>query len=152
MTVLGVVVVPGGKNPRVHAAILEGTLAEPRVVASFELRTASADPSEQAVDLARHLSPKLIGAELERAGIRVAGTTPVARRSKAAFSRAHCEGAILFVLRETLGKSVVIVEPVSAPKAIGLKKAELDALIDTLASKGVNRDAVLAALAVLADL
>ena len=152
MTVLGVVVVPGGKNPRVHGAILEGTLAEPRVIASFELRTASAEPSEQAVDLARHLSPKLISAGIKRAGMRVAGTTPVARRSKVAFSRAHCEGAILFVLRETLGNSVVIVEPVSAPKAIGLKKAELEAILDTLASKGVNRDAVLAALAVLADL
>lgn len=152
MSVLGVVVVPGGKNPRVHAAVLEGTLAEPRIVASFELRTASVDPSEQAVDLARHLSPKLVGTTLERAGIRVAGTTPVPRRSKVAFSRAHCEGAILFVLRETLGKPVVIVEPVGAPRAIGVKKAELDALVDSLASKGVNGDAVLAALAVLANL
>ena len=82
----------------------------------------------------------------------MAGTTPVARRSKVAFSRAHCEGAILFVLRETLGKPVVVVEPVGAPRAIGLKKAELDALVDSLASKGVNGDAVLAALAVLANL
>lgn len=132
--------------------MLEGTLAEPRVVSSFELRTASADPSEQAVDLARHLSPKLAATTFERAGIRVAGTTPVARRSKAAFSRAHCEGAILFVLREALGQPVVVVEPVGAPKAVGMKKAELDALIDSLASKGVNSEAVLAGLAALADL
>lgn len=151
MSVLGLVVVPAGKNPRVHAAVLEGTLAEPRVVTSFELRTASVDPSEQAVDLARHLSPKLNGTTFERAGIRVAGTTPVARRSKVAFSRAHCEGAIIFVLREAFGKPVVVVEPVGAPKAMGLKKPELDALVEGLASKGVNGDAVVAALAALAD-
>lgn len=144
--------VPGGKNPRLYAAVLDGTLSEPRVVSTFELRSASIDPSEQAVDLARHLSPKLDGMHYERAGIRVAGTTPVARRSKVAFSRAHCEGAVLFVLREALGKPVVIVEPVGAPRTVGLKKAELDALVESLSSKGVHSDAVLAALAALADL
>lgn len=146
------VVVPSGKNPRVHAAIMEGTLAEPRVTGTFELRTASIDPSEQAVDLARHLSPKLDRALYQRAGIRVAGTTPVPRRSKVAFSRAHCEGAMLFVLREALGEPVVIVDPVAAPKAVGLKKDDLSALLESLASKGVNGDAVLAALAALAKL
>ena len=144
--------VPGGKNPRLHAAVLEGTLSEPRVVYNFELRTASVDPSEQAVDLARHLSPKIDSALYERAGIRVAGTTPVARRSKVAFSRAHCEGAVLFVLREALGKPVVIIEPVGAARTVGLKKTELDALVERLSSKGVHSDAVLAALAALADL
>ena len=144
--------VPGGGNPRVQAVILEGTLDVPRVVATFELRTASVEPSEQAVDLARHLSPRLDSAAYERAGIRVAGTTPVARRSKVAFSRAHCEGALLFVLREALGRPVIVVEPAGASRIIGLKKAELDALVQRLASKGVHGDAVLAALAALADL
>lgn len=145
------VVVPGGKNPRVQAAVVEGTVAQPRVVSTFELRSGSVDPSEQAVDLARLLSPKLDGTNFDRAGIRVAGTTPVARRSKAAFSRAHCEGAMLFVLREALGNPVVTVDPVGAPKMIGLKKPELDALVESLALKGVNSDAVVAALAALAD-
>ncbi|GAA4168067.1 hypothetical protein [Gryllotalpicola koreensis] len=152
MSVLGVVVVPGGKNPRVHGVVLEGTVADPRVVDTFELRTGATEPSEQAVDLARHLSPKLDRAGYERAGIRVAGTTPVPRRSKAAFSRAHCEGAILFVLREVLREPVVIVEPVAAARVIGLTKAELETLVDRLASQGVNGDAVLAGLAALASL
>lgn len=152
MSVLGVVVVPGGKNPRVHGAVLEGTVADPRVVDTFELRTGATEPSEQAVDLARHLSPKLDRPGHERAGIRVAGTTPVPRRNKAAFSRAHCEGAILFVLREALREPVVIVEPVAAARMIGLTKAELETLVDRLASQGVNRDSVLAGLAALASL
>lgn len=132
-----------------HAVALSGTVTQPVVLDAFELRTSSTDPSEQAVDLAKHLSAKLTLASHERAAIRVAGTPPVARRNKAAFSRAHCEGAMLFVLREKLSAPVIIVDPASAPKAVGLKKAELEELVASLASKGVSSDAVLAALVAL---
>lgn len=132
-----------------HAVALSGTLAQPVVLDAFELRSSSTDPSEQAVDLAKHLSAKLALTRHERAAIRVAGTPPVARRNKAAFSRAHCEGAMLFVLRDKLGAPVIIVDPSSAPKAVGLKKPELEKLVASLASKGVSSDAVLAALVAL---
>lgn len=134
-----------------HAVVLRGSVDQPEVVDTFELRTSSSDPSEQAVDLARNLSGKLAGASFERAAIRVAGTPPVARRNKAAFSRAHCEGALLFVLRQALGTPVGTVEPSGAPKLVGLKKAELEELVSSLVSKGVSSDAVLAALVALAD-
>jgi hypothetical protein len=145
MSVLGVVVVTGA-SPRVHAVILEGSLDAPEVVDTFELRTASTEPSEQAVDLARHIQPKVEAASYEAIGIRVAGTPPVARRNKAVFSRAHCEGALIYVMRAATGNPVVIVDPVTAPKSIGLKKAQLEELVASLTSRGVNGDAVLAAI------
>ena len=132
-----------------HAVVLEGSLDAPQVVDTFELRTASTEPSEQAVDLARHIQPKLEGTHFDFVAVRVAGTPPVARRNKAAFSRAHCEGALIYVIREATGKPVAIVEPTGAPKSIGLKKVQLDELVASLTSKGVNGDAVLAAVVAL---
>lgn len=135
-----------------HAAVLEGSHAQPQLIDSFDLRTSSVEPSEQAVDLAKHLSGRVAGKTYERAAIRVAGASPVGRRNKAAFSRAHCEGALLFVLREALGVPVLTVDPVTAPKTVGMKKAELEDLVETLTSKGVNSDALLAGLVALTDL
>lgn len=152
MSVIGVVVVPNGKQPRVQAVILEGTLAAPVYVDSFELRTSSAEPSEQAVDLALALASRLAALGPTRAGIRIAGTPPVARRNKAAFSRAHCEGALLYVLREETGAAVGTIDPAGAPKAFGIKKAEFDERRDALISAGGNADAVVGALAALAML
>lgn len=133
-----------------QAVVLEGSLGAPTVTASFDLRTASTDPSEQAVDLARHIEPKVAGAGYASVGIRVAGASPVGRRNKAAFSRAHCEGALIYVMRTVTGQPVIVVDPVTAPKSIGMKKADLEALVDSLASKGVNREALLAAVVTLA--
>jgi hypothetical protein len=152
MSVIGVVVVPNGRQPRVQAVILEGTLAAPEFVDAFELRTSSTEPSEQAVDLALSLGSRLTSFEVEAAGIRVAGTTPVPRRSKAAFSRAHCEGALLLVLREAIGAAVATVDPVGAPKMLGMTKPQFEERRDGLASSGVNTDAVVGALAALATL
>lgn len=150
MSVIGVVVVPNGKQPRVHAVVLEGTLAAPAYVDSFELRTSSAEPAEQAVDLALALESRLATLNPSRAGIRIAGTSPVPRRNKAAFSRAHCEGALLFVLRESSGVSVATVDPAGAPKAFGMTKAQFEERRDSLVSDGGNADAVVGALAALA--
>lgn len=138
-----------GASPRVHAAVLDGTLDDPRFVESFSLTTASTDPSEQAVDLARHLEPKVDGASHEAVGIRVASASPVARRSKASFSRAHCEGALIYVIRSSTGKPVNLVDSVTAPKSVGLKKEQLDLRVQSLVTKGVNKDAILAALVTL---
>ena len=149
MSVLGVVIVPNAKHPRVHAVVLDGTLDGPTVVDTFELRTAAVNPSEQAVDLARLLSAKITDA-MTASGIRIAGTTPVARRNRAAFSRAHCEGAVLFVLREAIGAPVATVVPLTAPTTVGIKRSELDVILGSVTSSGANPDAVLAAVAALA--
>ncbi|MEE6280894.1 hypothetical protein [Georgenia sp. MJ170] len=152
MSVIGVVVVPNGKQPRVHAVILGGTLDEPRYVDKFELRTSSTEPSEQTVDLALSLSSRLSSLTLAGAGIRIAGTPPVARRNRAVFSRAHCEGAMLFVLREALGVAVATIDPAGAPKAFGITKDQFEERRDQMASAGANADAVVGALAALANL
>lgn len=148
MSVLGVVVVTG-KSPRVQAVALDGSLDAPTVAGTFELRTSSIDPGEQAVDLARHMAPKITGAVYQAVAIRVAGASPVGRRNKATFSRAHCEGALIYVIRTATGSPVTIVDPVTAPRTVGMKKAQLDDLVDGLVSKGVNREAVLAAVVAL---
>lgn len=151
MSVLGVVVVTGA-SPRVQAVIVDGSVDAPRVVDAFDLRTSSTEPSEQAVDLARHIEPKVAGVGYAGVGIRVAGSPPVARRNKAVFSRAHCEGALIYVIRTATGQPVTVVDPRTAPKAIGMTKTALDELADSLTSKGVNREAVLAAVVTLAGL
>lgn len=149
MDTLGVVVAPNGKQPRVHAVLLRGSLVAPTYVSGFELRTSSAEPSEQAVDLARQLSSKISHLDLDGAGIRIAGTTPVPRRNRAAFVRAHCEGAVLYVLREALGVPVVTLDPASAPKACGLTKVAFEQLRDDLVLAGANAEAVIGGLGAL---
>lgn len=149
MSVLGVVVVTG-TSPKVQAVVLEGSLDAPTVASTFELRTSSTDPAEQAVDLARHIAPKVTGAGHQGVAIRVAGASPVGRRNKASFSRAHCEGALIYVIRNATGDPVTVVDPVTAPRSVGMKKAQLEELVDGLVSKGVNREAVLAAVVALA--
>lgn len=57
---------------------------------------------------------------------------------------------MLFVLREALGIPVVTIEPVSAPKAFGMKKADFEELRDEIASAGGNADAIVGGLAALA--
>ncbi|VXC09740.1 conserved hypothetical protein [Pseudoclavibacter sp. 8L] len=148
MSVLGVVVVPNGKHPQVHVAVLAGTLSSPVLVDAFHLRATSTGPSEQAVELAQLLSAKLVS-EMTAAAIRIAGTSPVARRLKAQFSRAHCEGAALFVLREHTGCEVGTVTPAGLAKSLGLKKDELDEVVVNLTSGKANTDAVLAGLTLL---
>ena len=59
---------------------------------NFELKATDGDASEQAVDLARLLQGKLAGLEFDKAVIRTAGSSPVANRQRAQFSRAHAEG------------------------------------------------------------
>lgn len=149
MSVLGVVVVTGTR-PKVQAVVLGGSVHSPTVVDTFDLRTSSTDPAEQAVDLARHIEPKVVGARFDGVALRVAGASPVGRRNKATFSRAHCEGALIYVIRTVTGAPVTVVDPVTAPRSIGMKKTELEELVAGLVSKGVNRDAVLAAVVALA--
>ena len=148
MSVLGVVVVPNGKRPQLHGAVLEGTLSSPRLSDAFHLKPTALEPSEQAVELAQLLSAKLASG-LTAAAIRVAGTPPVARRFKAQFSRAHCEGAVMFVLREHTGHQVGTIVPTGLAKTLGLTNDELDEIVAQLTLEKVHSDALLAGLTML---
>ena len=147
MAVLGICVVPGAGAPRLHGVVVDGTYENPTVIDSFEVRTSSTAPSEQAVDLARLLLAKLPGLNFDAAAIRIAGTTPVARRNKAAFSRAHAEGAILYVLREHLNLPVAAGDPKALAKSASVASAELVAKAKTLLNG--KADAALAAISKL---
>jgi hypothetical protein len=148
MRVLGLSVIPGSGKPRVVGVVLSGTIANPVVDAEFELRASSVDPAEQAVDLARLLSGKLPSLAFEKAVFRVAGTAPVARRSKAQFSRAHAEGASLFVVREHLGQPVVLGDAQAFVR--GLTKGGLENAVEYAKSLAAGKyEAVLAALSEL---
>lgn len=148
MSTIGVVVVPNGKQPKVHAAVLTGALSTPTLEDAFQLTPTAAEPSEQAVELAELLSAKL-NPSMSAAAIRVAGNPPVARRYKAQFSRAHCEGALLFVLRQHTQMEVGTVVPAGLAKTLGLKSDVLETLVAQLVSGKVNADAVLAGLTML---
>lgn len=149
MRVLGVSVIPAAGKPRIVGVVLSGTTASPVVEAEFEFRASSVDPAEQAVDLARLLSGKLPSLAFERAVFRVAGTSPVARRSKAQFSRAHAEGASIFVVREHLGQPVALGDAQAFARS--LKKSGLDDAVEYAKSIGAGKyEAVLAALSELA--
>lgn len=135
MRVLGISIDPAGGHPRLHGVILSGSFADPRVEDSFEIRSSDSDPSEQVADLARLLLGKLPGLDFDAAAIRTAGPPPVARRNKAQFSRAHAEGAVLFVLREHLGVPVKTGDPQALAKGLGEKKLDLVAKASALSSK-----------------
>lgn len=144
---MGICVVTGGGAPKLQGVIADGTFDDPAIVESFEVRTNSQEASEQAVDLARLLLAKLPGLSFSAAAIRIAGTPPVARRNKAAFSRAHAEGAVLYVVREHLKVPVATGDPKALAKASGVPYAELEARTSDLPKSKV--DATLAALSQL---
>jgi hypothetical protein len=148
MSVLGIVVVPNGTHPKVHAVVLAGKLSAPVLEDAFQLTPTAEEPSEQAVELAELLSAKLTSG-MSAAAIRIAGTPPVARRNKAQFSRAHCEGALLFVLRRHTQQEVGTVVPTGLAKSLGMENSAFEAVVAQLASGKVNADAVLAGLAML---
>lgn len=147
MSSLGISVNPGGGQPRLCGALVSGTVAAPVLDDEFELRATDIDASEQAVDLARLLLAKLPGLTFQRAVIRTAGASPVARRNKAQFSRAHAEGAILFVLREHLGRPVATGDPQAFARLTGEQKDVLVARAKSLSAS--KHDAVIAGISAL---
>ncbi len=145
MQTLGIAIDPGSGKPKLFGVVISGTAQAPVVQSEFEFRARDEAPGEQATALARLLQGKLPGLDFEAAGIRVAGASPVANRRRAAFSRAHAEGAALFVLREHLGRAVVQGDPKSFAKALGETKSVLVERATAL-SKG-KADAAMAAIA-----
>jgi hypothetical protein len=145
MQTLGIAIDPGSGKPKLFGVVLSGSAQTPVVQLEFEFRAQHTTPAEQATALARLLQGKLPGLVFDAAGIRVAGAQPVASRRKAAFSRAHAEGAVLFVLREHLGRELTLGDPKSFAAELGERK---DVLIERAAalSKG-KADAAMAAIA-----
>jgi hypothetical protein len=142
---LGIAIDPGGGKPKLLGIILSGTSDAPVVEQEFELKAGGDDPGEQAVDLARRLLAKLSGLDYQAAAIRVAGTPPVGSRRKRQFSRAHAEGAALFVIREHLKCPIVTGDPKAFAAMLGEQKDDLVERAKAL-SKG-KADAVMAAIA-----
>lgn len=144
MQVLGISIEPGGGMPRLFGAIVSGTIENPVLDFDFDLRAPDSDPAEQAVDLARLLLAKLPGLTFSAAVVRIAGARPVASRQRAQFSRAHAEGAVIYVLREHLGAPIAVGDPRSFAKSIGQKKEDLIAKAKAMSAG--QTDAVLAAI------
>lgn len=147
MRTLGIAIDPGGGNPKLLGVIVRGTAANPVLEDEFELKTSSTEAPEQVAALARLLHAKLPGIEFDEAAIRVAGTRPVASRFKGNFSRAHAEGAALYVLREHIKRPIGMGDPKSFAMEIGASKDDLVARAKGL-SKG-KTDAAIAAIAAL---
>lgn len=147
MRILGICVDPAAGKPRILGVVLSGTVRSPALEEEFELRATDSDPSEQVVDLGRLLLGKLPGLTFDRAVVRIAGASPVARRNKAQFSRAHAEGVAIYVLREHCQHPVATGDPASISKAIGIKKDELTEIAKQISNQ--KREAVIAAIRLL---
>ncbi|MFC8529406.1 hypothetical protein [Nocardia sp. NPDC057227] len=147
MRTLGVSVEPSGGHPKVHVAVVELRASEPELVDGFTLKTAETEPSTQAVNLARLLQGRLPGMTFEAAAIKTAGASPVPRRNRALFQRAHAEGALLFVLHEVGSVRVEAKDAQGLASLTGKKKADLESAAKVLSTP--YRDAVYAALALL---
>lgn len=126
-----------------------GTFSEPVLGPddAFEIRPIGPESSEHAIELAQLLAAKLPGLDFDEAVVRTAGASPVPRRNKAQFSRAHAEGAVLYVLREHLRKPIRTGDAQSLARLTGTKKDELEAKAKGLSNS--KRDAVVAALSAL---
>ena len=110
MSVLGICVAPSGYKgrPVVSAVLLDGTRASPVVLTAFDLRTAEVAAPEQIAALAKALASKATGLTFDAAVIRIADAPPTANRRAAATLRQHIEGALVFVLRQQLDRSVIL--------------------------------------------
>lgn len=147
MRTLGIAIDPGAGNPKLFGVLVSGTVANPVLEDEFELRTSSIEAPEQVADLARLLQAKLPGIEFDGAAIRIAGTRPVASRFRGNFSRAHAEGAALYVIREHSQRPVGMGNPKSFAAEIGESKDSLIARAKQLSNR--KADAVVAAIAAL---
>lgn len=139
---------PAAGSPKVHVAIVELRSAGPALVDGFTIKTTETAPGAQAVNLARLFQGRLPGLTFSIAAIKTAGASPVARRNRASFQRAHAEGALLFVLHEVANVRVEAKDAQGLATLAAKKKADLEALAAEL---GVSkyRDAIYAALALL---
>jgi hypothetical protein len=146
MRVLGIAVSPGGGRPKIEGVIVSGTLSDPVLQGEFELKASDGDASEQAVDLARLLQGKLAGLDFDKAVIRT-GSSPVANRRRAQFSRAHAEGAAMFVLREHSKLPIATGDPAQFAKGLHISKDQLTTKAKALSAG--KHDAAIAALSEL---
>lgn len=151
MRALGISVDPAAGSPKVHVATVEQRPSGPPFVETFTIKTTETDPGAQAVNLARLLQGRLPGLSFDAAAIKTAGASPVARRNRATFQRAHAEGALLFVLHEVADVRVEAKDAQGLATSAGKKKTDLEIAADTAAEglPGKYRDAVYAALALL---
>ena len=128
---------------------VESSQTDTILLDTFTLKTTETEPGSQAVNLARLLHGRLPGLSFESAAIKTAGTSPVARRNRATFHRAHAEGALLYVLHEVPGIRVEAKDAQGLAALAGKKKADLDTEVAGLTASRY-RDAAYAALALLA--
>lgn len=147
MRALGISVDPAGGSPKVHVATITLEADGPEVVDTFTISTTETEPGMQAVNLARLLQGRLPGLSFNAAAIKTAGASPVARRNRATFQRAHAEGALLFVLHEIPNVQVEAKDAQGLATLAGKKKADIEAATEELPRK--YRDAAYAALAML---
>ena len=127
---------------------VESSQTGPTLVDAFTLNTTETEPGPQAVSLARLLHGRLPGLQFESAAIKTAGASPVARRNRAPFQRAHAEGALLFVLHEVSGVRVEATDAQGLASLAGREKAELETAAAELTARK-HRDAAYAALSLL---
>ena len=133
-------------RPAVTCVLIEGTRESPTVVDSFDLKTPADDPMDQLQDLARALSSKLSGLDVDAVVIRVADRSPKANQSLAPRRRLLIEGALALCCRDKT-TNVQARSGLELGRDMGMSKADLLSLARTIDTG--RTDAAAAAVAAL---
>lgn len=128
MGVIGICVSPSGTVGKTSASVViaSGTRTAPTLVDSFIIKTPASENSEKIVDLARAVSSKLTGVPFTDITIRTADYF-AARGAAGGNLGAHCEGAIVALLRERIVRPVVMLPGKLIAHELGLSKEQAEA-------------------------
>lgn len=127
MTVLGLAVsfpASAKGSPVVCCVLLNGDRDHPTVADSFDLKTSSANIVDQVFDLAKALSSKLAGLDVETIRIRVADTAPAATRRIGPKHRLMIEGGLVLVCRQKVPNDVKVRSGKELGEDLGIRKDE----------------------------
>jgi hypothetical protein len=127
VSVIGICVSPSSKpgNTAASVVIASGTRNAPTLENSFTIKTPASDNSEKVVDVARAVSSKLSGVAFTDIVIRTADYN-AARGASGGSLGAHCEGAVVALLRERIDRPVVMLTGKLIAVALGLTKEQAE--------------------------
>lgn len=119
---------PSGTVGKTSASVViaSGTRTAPVREDSFTIKTPATENSEKVVDLARAISSKLTGIEFTDIVIRTADYN-ANRGSSGGSLGAHCEGAIVTLLRQRIDRPVVMLTGRLIASGLGMSKVEAEA-------------------------
>jgi hypothetical protein len=128
VSVIGICVSPSGIAGKTSASVVvaSGTRSASKLEDCFTIKTPASENSEKVVELARAVSSKLTGVAFTDIVIRT--TDYFAGRGASGGSLgAHCEGALVALLRERIDRPVMMLTGKLIAVALGMPKEQAEA-------------------------